>query len=302
MRSTSRIVCLALALVFAGASACTTNESSGSESPAKPSKTSDGGSGQRDDGEPEAPKSNYPAAEELLARHVEACGGADKIAQFSSLYVESSIDTGKQKLRGTSKVWWKPGKFYLEEEVEGIGPSQMGYDGTTLWMRDPINGLRKLEGREAAGYIQASSTMFPAHDWQKFYSKAETTGSVEVDGKKVWEVVLTSKEGPDVTMGLDAETGLIRFMKTTQISPMGETPFELYSEEYREVNGYKFSFTNKASISGLIEITTVTTKLEPNAAIDETKFAYPSEHAVVPADPTAQPPVVAPPPEADDGK
>ncbi|MFV8750935.1 LolA family protein [Nannocystaceae bacterium ST9] len=293
MRSSLRHACLALALVFTSASACTNNESSGSESPAKPGEG--GGEGKSGEvGEPAKPA--YPPAEELLARHVEVSGGADKIAQFQSLYVESSIDTGKQKLFGTSKLWWKPGKFYLEEQVEGIGPSQMGYDGTTLWMRDPINGLRKLEGREAAGYIQASSTMFPAHDWQAFYAKAETTGSVELEGKKIWTVVLTSKAGPDVTMGLDAETGLIRFMKTKQISPMGETPFEVTSEDYREVLGYKFSFTNRASISGLIEITTVATKFEPNAPIDESKFAYPSEHAVVPADPAAQPAIEAPPP------
>jgi hypothetical protein len=287
MRSAIRSTCLALAFVFA----CTTNESSGSESPVKPN---GGGSGGREAAEPEPAKPAYPPAEELLARHVEVSGGTDKIAQFQSLYVESSIDTGKQKLFGTSKLWWKPGKFYLEEQVEGIGPSQMGYDGTTLWMRDPINGLRKLEGREAAGYIQASSTMFPAHNWQQFYAKVETIGSVDLEGKKIWEVVMTSKTGPDVTMGLDADSGLIAFMKTKQISPMGETPFEVTSEDYREVLGYKFSFTNRASISGLIEITTVATKFEPNVEVDETKFGYPSEHAVVPADPAAQPPIVAP--------
>jgi hypothetical protein len=293
-----RSACLTLALVFTGASACTNNESSGSESPAKPS---GGGSDEREPSDPKPTKPAYPPAEELLARHVEVSGGVDKIAQFSSLYVESSIDTGKQKLFGTSKLWWKPGKFYLEDHVEGIGPSQMGYDGTTIWMRDPINGLRKLEGREAASYIQASSTVFPAHDWQKFYATAETTGSVEVDGKKVWEVVLTSKAGPHVTMGLYAETGLITFMKTKQVSPMGEVPIEVISENYSEVLGYKFSFTNRASISGLIEITTVATKFEPNVEVDETKFAYPSEHAVVPADPAAQPPIVGPPPSEDEG-
>lgn len=291
MRTSVRHACLALALVFTSASACTTNESSGSESPAKPG----GGEGPDKQADAEPAKPAYPPAEELLARHVEVSGGVDKIAQFQSLYVESSIDTGAQKLFGTSKLWWKPGKFYLEEQVEGIGPSQMGYDGTTLWMRDPINGLRKLEGREAAGYIQASSTMFPAHQWQQFYAKAETTGSVELEGAKIWEVVLTSKAGPDVTIGLDADSGLIRFMKTKQISPMGETPFEVTSEDYREVLGYKFSFTNRASISGLIEITTVATKFEPNAVVDETKFAFPSEHALVPADPAAQPTIIAPP-------
>ncbi len=283
---------LAFVLVLASALACTTNETSGSaETPTKHGDDAGPKPSPRD----EPAKPAYPAAEALLARHVEVSGGADKIAQFSSLYVESTIDTGAQKLFGTSKLWWKPGKFYLEEQIEGIGPSKMGYDGTTLWMSDPINGLRKVEGREAAGYIQASSTMFPAHEWQTFYSKAETTGSVEVEGKKIWEVLLTSKAGPDVTIGLDADTGLIAFMKTKQLSPMGEMPFEVSSDDYREVLGYKFAYASHASISGLVDITNVTTKLEPNAPIDESLFAFPSEHARVPADPAAQPPIEAPP-------
>ncbi len=286
-----RHACFALTLAFT--SACTNNESSGSESPTKPGDPDDPSKASKS----EPDKSAFPPAEQLLARHVEVSGGADKIAQFQSLYVESSLDTGKQKLTGTSKVWWKPGKFYLEEQIEGIepGPSRMGYDGTTLWMSDPINGLRKLEGREAAGYIQASSSMFPAHDWQKFYSKAETTESIELDGKTLWMVVLTSKAGPDLTIGLDAETGLIRLMKAKQVSPMGETPFEVISEDYRDVLGYQFAFTNRMSVSGLIEITTVSTKVEPNVAIDDSKFAFPSEHPIVPADPAAQPPIPAPP-------
>lgn len=275
-----------------GLAACTTNESTGSESPAKTDKSGDAGkSGKPDD----APK--YPPAEQLLARHVEVSGGADKIAQFESLYVEGTIDTGKQKLRGTSKVWWKAGKFYVEEDIEGIGSSMIGYDGETLWMKDPINGLRKLEGREKASYVQASSSMFPAHDWQKFYAEAETRGQVEVDGKQVWEVVLTSKEGPDTTIGLDVESGRIRFIKSKQVSNMGETPFDVYSSDYRPVLGYEFAFESRASISGLIEITNVTTKLEANVAIDDAKFAYPSAQALVPADPAAQPPIVAPQPK-----
>lgn len=280
-----------VALVLAlGLAACTT-DSTGSESPAKSDKGGDGG---KPGTQVDAPKADLPPADQLLARHVEVSGGADKIAQFQSLYVEGTIDTGKQKLRGTSKLWWKGGKFYVEEEIEGIGVSMIGYDGTTLWMKDPINGLRKLEGREKASYVQASSSMFPAHDWQKFYSKAQTRGQVDVEGKPAWEVVLTSKEGPDTTIGLDVESGRIRFIKSKQISNMGETPFDVYSSDYRPVLGYEFAFESRASISGLIEISNVTTKFEPNVEIDDAKFAYPSTQELVPADPAAQPPIVAP--------
>jgi hypothetical protein len=41
------------------------------------------------------------------------------------------------------EMWWKKGgNFYLEQSIEGIGMSRVGYDGTTIWLEDPITGLR----------------------------------------------------------------------------------------------------------------------------------------------------------------
>ncbi len=297
MRSSTKPRVLAListlvATLVLSTSACSTRDTADNE-PTSPSKREASEKVDAAEGETK-PASNLPAAADLLARHVEAAGGAAKIAEFESIYAESSVDTGEAKLKGTGKLWWVPGKFYVEEEIEGVGPSRAGYDGTTVWTEDPINKLRKLEGREAASFIQGEASMFPAHDWQRYYSSAETIGSVEIDGRKIWEVVLHSKDGPDMTLGLDAETGLIRHFKTKQIVQGGEIPVESVVTEYREVSGYKFAFAQRSSLAGLLELTETTTKLEINVPVDESKFSYPTSHEVVPATPSEQPPVVVP--------
>jgi hypothetical protein len=275
-------------------SACRGREGeAGATDPAKQGEPAKSHAGDEGAETPDDP--NLPPAEKLLARHVEAAGGADKIAAIESVYSEGTTDTGKQKLIGTGKTWWKRGKFYVEVDMPGVGPSWMGYDGKTVWMDDPVYHLRKLEGAEAADALQSESSMFPGHDWQKYYSEAKTLGSVDIDGHRYWEIELTSKTGSDLIMGFDAETGLLHHYKGKQTVPGGEMPYETVIEEWREVGGYKFPVKHRNTVAGLVELTEVTGKLEINVAVDESKFGYPSEKTSVPADPSLQPPVTLPP-------
>ena len=245
----------------------------------------------------EAAAETLPEGEELLAAHVAAAGGAKLIPSFDSIHAVGTISVPGQQLTGTSEVWWqKGGKFYLEQDVEGIGKSRAGYDGETIWLDDPISGLRVLEGQEAASYLQ-SSLMFPGHDWKQHFASAKTIGKVETDAGAVWEVELSSKKGVNTTVGLDADTKLIRYMKTTQVTPMGAMPIESHSEGYETVEGYLFAMKKRSSIQALLELREEITTFEVNVELDESKFAFPTTREQIPADPSQQPPLEAPTPE-----
>jgi hypothetical protein len=266
--------------------------------------TSDTGKPSPELSEPRTGKAEPPSAPalpdgaELLAAHTQASGGADKIPSFETIHAKGTLDTGSQGLSGTMEIWWKKGgNFYLEQFIEGIGMSYAGYDGTNIWLQDPITGLRILEGEEAQSYIQ-STLMFPSQDWRLHFSDAKTTGKQPLEGGgEVWEVELVSKGGPNVIVGLDVDSKLIRYMKGTQITPMGRMPFEAHAEDYKDVSGYKFSMKKRTAVKPLLELEEVITSFEVNVPIDESKFAYPSKREQVPADPAAQPPVVVPTPE-----
>jgi hypothetical protein len=243
------------------------------------------------------PAESLPDAAELLAAHVQAAGGADKIATFETIHAVGKIDAGQQKLVGTSELWWqKGGKFYLEQDVEGVGKSRAGYDGTTIWLDDPISGLRILEGDEAQSYIH-SSIMFPGHEWREHFSEAKTIGKQTLaDGSEAWEVELVAKTGPNLVLGLDASTKLIRYTKTNQVTPMGQLPIQSEAQDYRDVQGYKFAMRKHSSVKALIELDEEITAFEVNVPIDASKFAYPTKLEQVPADPSQQPPVEPPAP------
>lgn len=283
----SSALCLVAAAVLA-LSGCTTKET---------------GTPQPELAEPSTVKAEpaevLPDAAELLAAHTQAAGGVDKIASFETIHATGKIDTGNQMLSGTTQMWWKKGgNFYVEQAIEGIGTSRMGYDGTTIWLDDPITGMRILDGEEAQSYIQ-TALMFPSHDWRQQFTEARTLGKKPIEGGgEAWEVELVSKGGPNVIVGLDANTKLISYMKTTQVTPMGSMPVEAYAEDYRDVEGYKFAMKKRSSVKPLLELQEDITEFEVNVPIDESLFMYPSKREQVAADPSAQPPVVVPQPPA----
>jgi hypothetical protein len=262
--------------------------------------TKETGAPQPDLAEPSAgkvePAEVLPDAAGLLDAHTQAAGGVDKIASFETIHATGKVDSGRQKLSGTTEMWWKKGgNFYVEQFIEGIGTSRIGYDGTTIWLDDPITGLRILEGEEAQSYIQ-TSLMFPSHDWRQQFTEAKTLGKKKLDGGgEAWEVELVSKGGPNVIIGLDVDTKLISYMKTTQVTPMGSMPIEAYAEDYQDVAGYKFAMKKRSEVKPLLELQEDITAFEVNVPIDEKNFVFPSKREQVPADPTAQPPVVVPP-------
>ncbi len=290
MRRLSKIL---IAALLVSGSACTKQET-GDPKPDAPASKAEAANA---DGEANEPAAPLPDGAELLAAHVEASGGAAAIAKFESVHIQGTVAVDKQNLRGDMQLWWqRDGKVYLEQNIEGIGKSRVGYDGETIWIEEPITGLRKLSGKEAASYVQ-SSLMFLGHDWREHFSAANTLGKQPYEGGEVWEVELVSTTGPNLTVGLDAESKLIRYVKSVQPSMLGDMPVEVHSQRYEDVEGYKFSMQRVNKISSLLELDETITKFEVNVAIDPTLFEFPSKREVVPTDPTAQPPVEAPPAE-----
>jgi hypothetical protein len=237
---------------------------------------------------PEAPVL-LPAAADLMAAHVEAIGGHTAIDRIQTLYAESGVDTGAQNIRAAARTWWSRRGFYGEQEIPGFGVARSGYDGSTVWIEDPINGLRRLDGREAEQIIRQGAVFLIA-EWKDHFESAETVEARQVDGATVYDVKLESPLGDQVVLGFAATDKLLSHMRFDQITPTGTIPVRASFEDYRDVGGVKFAYRSTLEIA-LGAITQTYTKIEVNAPVDETKFAFPAGREVVPAQPTEPGPV-----------
>lgn len=291
MPRTLRIV--ALGLVFLDA--CTERTDSAP-------KTEPAGTTATKAGPDAAVKSEAPNAEQLLADAVEAMGGAAKFSALQSFYSEATLSTGALGLTGTAKTWWRGGDFYNESEMPGVGQMKIGRLADKVWGNDPISGLRALSEKEAEQAMWSASLCL-AHDWRRYFkSVGEPKAAVE-DGRKVFEIPMTTPLGDVVVLRLDAETKLPVSQSFTQVSPLGSMPMTVRFKDYRETDGLKIPFQQELDAS-LTKVVSTTVKIEFNAAVDETKFAMPgAAQAVVPGmlvDPAKVDPakVAAPEPDA----
>lgn len=222
-----------------------------------------------------------PNAEQLLADAVQAMGGADRFAGFKNFYAESTMNMGALGLKGVARTWWRDGDFYNETEMPGVGQMKIGGLGGKAWADDPISGLRALTGKEAEQAMW-SATLCLAHDWKRYFPKAETTAVKEVDGKKLAEVTFTSALGDKVVLRIDMASKLPVSQSFEQASPMGNMPATVYFKDYREIEGVKIPYQQDVDAS-LTKAVTTTTRLEFNTPVDESKFAMPgASQAVTP--------------------
>lgn len=225
----------------------------------------------KDDAEPE---SNLPDAKELLAKSVEAVGGQATLDTVKSFHLEGTIGAPKQNLTGKVETWWKGGDFYMVQTIPGLGINRSGKKGDVIWAEEPINGLRKLEGKEAEQHMWASSLLLTA-DWDQFFDEAKTTAERMIEGKKVYDIELSAKSGATLTVTLDAKTHLMVEQSFKVHSPLGSMPVTIRSTDYRDVDGMKIPYKQVTDAS-LMELTQELTVVELNAPVDEVSFAMPT--------------------------
>lgn len=252
-----------------------------------------GDAASKDDAAPEAPatekkgdekpaepaKPGLPEAADLLAKSVEVVGGKAKLDTIQSFHLEGTIGAPKQGLSGKVETWWKGGDFYMVQTIPGLGINRSGKKGDVIWAEEPINGLRKLEGKEAEQHMWASSLLLTA-DWNQFFDTATTTGERTVEGKKVYDIELLAKSGAKLTLSIDATNHMMVEQSFSVFSPMGSMPVKIRSSDYRDVDGMKIPFKQVTDAS-IMELTQQLTKVELNAEVDEKNFGMPADDVPV---------------------
>jgi hypothetical protein len=233
-----------------------------------------------------------PPAEEVLARAVEAAGGAEAMERVKSFYYEAELRIPKQAIEGDVKLWWKEGDFYSEVFLLGMGRTRVGKSGDKIWSDDPIVGLRQLEGREAAQYAWSAS-LFLVHEWKKHFTSAKTLREHTEGGKTLIDVELSSKDAGTLTISFDKATGLAAQQALVQETPMGQWPIVVTLEDYREVEGLQVPFRQITDAKIQTAEQTIG-KLEFGVEVSESRFEMPRTGADVVKPPKEGDPIVPP--------
>jgi hypothetical protein len=170
---------------------------------------------------PLAEAQELPNANDLIAAHLAASGGADLFLEGSSVSVGTFALPGMGLTGSYELVQRAPNQMRMDITLPGLGALLTGYDGTVGWTVNPITGPQLLAGAELDQMREQASLAAGLRD-PAFVSGRETVGEREYEGQPCWRVHLTWASGRESFDCYAKDTGLLLASEANQASPMGE--------------------------------------------------------------------------------
>ena len=124
-----------------------------------------------------------------------------------------------------------------------LGTIRSALSGDRLWVQDNSGG-KPIEIRgEMFEQTRLTSPSVLFGDWRRYYDSVSVLRDDKLDGRRVYVVELRKKGLPNVTLGIDAETGDVLVLATTMLMPgLGSVPSRTRFEDYRVVDGVRLPF------------------------------------------------------------
>lgn len=216
-----------------------------------------------------------PTAAALLARHVEAIGGATALQGIKSIRQSGSMEMPAMGISAQVEVFQaKPNRMLTRTTIPGVGEVLTGTDGSAAWSVDPMQGPRLLAGAESE-QLRASSNLDAAMLMRpEDFTKMELAGSKDFGEEPTYGVELTSKlTGKTGTYYFSKQSGLLVAIEAVQESPAGNLPVTTVLSGYKVFSGCKFPTRTETSI-GTTQMVTTISEISINSVPDST-FAIP---------------------------
>tara|TARA_R110000868_G_scaffold51823_13_gene163904 strand:- start:9123 stop:10226 length:1104 start_codon:yes stop_codon:yes gene_type:complete len=186
-----------------------------------------------------------PDAETIIARHIEARGGAEALHALHSLVFDHGVyREGDFTSDGTAVMMLMRPYYKLVGHPEREPGFMEGYDGTAWeWYQDPGLTVRTT-GPASAASRHSTDVEGPFLDYADKGSSIELLGSELIAGRPAYQIRLTQMDGFATDYFIDQESYLISASRrTAPIHAFGEavTTQSLHSD-YRRVAGVLFPF------------------------------------------------------------
>jgi hypothetical protein len=223
------------------------------------------------------------SSSELVAKNLEARGGAEKMAAIKSVRL-----TGELRFPGDFRLAFselrerrEPGgcAVRIEATIQGLTLIQ-AYDGKIGWRVNPFQGRKdaeKMGGDEAralADECQVDGALLAAHAGG---NKVDYLGHEDVDGTDAFKLRVAQSDGDEFTYYLDPDTYLeIKMLERRTVrGSEQETEYEI--GDYERVAGvyFPFSIAQGPKNSRDKQVTTID-KGEANVEIAQGVFDFPA--------------------------
>ena len=222
------------------------------------------------DGQTIESSGSLPAVDEVLAKYVEAMGGAAAINAVTSRVIKGTVDVVGVSRGGSFETYAQaPNKILTRIEAHPLGTTKVGYNGRSGWSRSAA-GLRVLKSLELAA-VQRDAEFYGPLKLKNTYAKVTLPGMSKIGFRDVYVLDLQPAVGAVARIYLDAQTYLPVRVNTVLTIGAISAPVEIYFDDWREVDGIKYPFGMSQSFQKQT-LTFTVKEIKHNVAVDAKLF------------------------------
>jgi len=220
-----------------------------------------------------------PTVDEIIAKNLQAKGGADKWQAVKSVKM-----TGKMTAQGTEMpltVYAMRPNFNRQEITMPTGKAIQAFDGTTAWVVNPMLGIETPQPVPGpAADLAKNSADFDGAllNYKAKGNTIELVGTEKLDGNDVYHLKVTMKGGPVQHYLLDAASGIeLRMSAEVDLGSGQKQTLTTDMTNYRQVNGIMIPHTVTQTAGGRTLLQWTINTVEFNSVPDDSIFRIPKK-------------------------
>jgi Protein of unknown function (DUF1579) len=219
--------------------------------------------------------------DQVIARHVEARGGAERWSAIERLSLAGSMTYLSQT--GDFTLWLdRSGKYLLERREHGQTMTT-GYDGQIAWrgnVGDP-GASQRIAGVDRAMIVRDADFPTPLFDYEAKGYKLRLIGKAMLDDKDAIAIAVDRNDGYEETWYLDPQTYLDIGLDSPGSFFGDRVPMRTYHDDFKTVSGLTLPFRIESQWNVQERVLTIA-KVDIDPPIEPARFSPPKPQGMEP--------------------
>jgi hypothetical protein len=210
-----------------------------------------------------------PPAKELIAKAGTATNAAAVMAKHQSVRTKGRFEMAAQGVSGDLEIAQaRPNRTLMRINIAGLGAIENGFDGTTAWQINPMQGPRIMTGKEFDAIREESSFGGSSRQGPNVAS-AETVERTQMNGEPCYKVKIVWKSGRETFDCYSVATGLLVATVAKQELPQGTIEVTNLISDYKDFGGQKIATRLTQQVMGAEQVLVIQS-VDYDAAPDST--------------------------------
>jgi hypothetical protein len=216
---------------------------------------------------------SMPSIDDILARSVEAMGGAAALNAVTTRVIKGSVDVAGISRGGSFETYGlAPGKMLTVIQPNPSGTIKIGFNGKSGWYLAG-GAVSALKGGDLAA-LQRESDFYAPLRTRINFAKITMPGMSKIGYRDVYVLDLQPTVGPAERLYIDAETYLPVRINTSRTVGRFSEPVEIYLDDWRTVDGIKYPFSTSQN-SPSVKLGFTVKEIRHNVPVDAKMFEPP---------------------------